>query len=527
MTIEHQGEVDPSRRPSPVKASTGSTTPTRPKPALATWGPVRPASGRATCGPGSITIGVILLILGAGGGGGRGPGGLGAGGRAGRARDHRDAGPGRATRSADRRHRGPGPGHRGAGAAGGAAAGGHRPRRLDEREPRRRRGGRRRATRSCASTAATIAPLVEQQQAQVESSRLQLQQEESQRVLGRAPVGAPRSRRRPERHLDRRPGARPARAAAAGRPSQPCARPRAASQQARTNLARTTLTAPVQRRGPQSENGGARAARGSAVPGRDTGRQRRLLDPGRGPGRQGELDRDARRRRQEGATARVWQEVGESGPHRASGPGDPDAQRPRPGRTHGPSWSSRFTDPLRDQRRAPSRGDAERPAAVSRRAGPGRDRGRPARRMSYEIPRSALHRDGEVYLYGADDRLAVREVRGGLAPADHRARPRGLEDGEELIVSRLPTPIVGTLLRHAANAGPGDRGSADRRGRERVVSERAAAAAREARLPYEDEARASLCRRIWAAWTRPARWRGWPRTASRPTWRWPCWWSAA
>lgn len=288
---------------------------------------------------------------------------------------------------------------------------------------------------------------VEQQQAQVESSRLQLQQEESQRVLaerqwallgrgsgqsGTSSSGQALALREPQ-----------LRAARAGlRASQ------SGLSQARTNLARTTITAPFnavvrseaaelgQLVGPQSQ---VATLVGSdaywirvAVP----------IDKVSWIARPGENG--------EGATARVWQEVGESGRIERQGRVvrllsdlDPVGRMAR--------MVVEIRDPLRTDGEA-ERGDAsglplflDALAQVAIGAG--------QLESVVEIPRSALHQDRLVYLYGSDDRLVVRDVE-VVWRRQTTVLVRGLNDDDELIVSRIPTPIPGTLLQHAASQGP-------------------------------------------------------------------------
>jgi RND family efflux transporter MFP subunit len=289
---------------------------------------------------------------------------------------------------------------------------------------------------------------VEQQQAQIASSEVSLQQEESRRVvaqrewtllqerLGSSPEGRELALREPQ-----------VRSAEAGvRAAQ------SALRQARTQLSRTTLRAPfnavvteetaelgmlarpgnplatlvgtdhfwvrvalpVERvawlRFPSGEGGGA--SEGSRVIIRQVLGERGAIErPGRVLRLQGDLD-------PVGRMARVLVEVDFPMAR------DPDA-------------------PPGDPRSLPLFLNAL--AEVEIEAGQLED--------VYAIPRTALHENDTVYLYGDDDRLVVEEVDILWRRRDD-VLARGLAPGARLITSRVPTPIPGTLLQLAeASAG--------------------------------------------------------------------------
>ncbi len=64
-----------------------------------------------------------------------------------------------------------------------------------------------------------------------------------------------------------------------------------------------------------------------------------------------------------------------------------------------------------------------------------------------EVPRKAVHRGDEVYIYGKDGRLEVREVEIAWRKEKTVLVAAGLQPGEEIVVSRLPTAVSGMKLR--------------------------------------------------------------------------------
>lgn len=74
----------------------------------------------------------------------------------------------------------------------------------------------------------------------------------------------------------------------------------------------------------------------------------------------------------------------------------------------------------------------------------------PGERELFEIPRSALHNGNQVYLYSAEQSLAIREVDIAWRRPDSVLIDEGLEDGETIVVSRLAAPVAGMKLRLAA-----------------------------------------------------------------------------
>ncbi len=66
-----------------------------------------------------------------------------------------------------------------------------------------------------------------------------------------------------------------------------------------------------------------------------------------------------------------------------------------------------------------------------------------------EVPRSSVHSGRYVYVYGPDDRLSVREVDIAWRKPNTYLLRSGLESGEEIITSRLGTPVDGLKLRCA------------------------------------------------------------------------------
>jgi RND family efflux transporter MFP subunit len=61
----------------------------------------------------------------------------------------------------------------------------------------------------------------------------------------------------------------------------------------------------------------------------------------------------------------------------------------------------------------------------------------------FRIPRIALRDDAYVWIAGEDDRLSVRRVETLWRDAESVLLRAGLEDGERLIISDLPTPVKG------------------------------------------------------------------------------------
>lgn len=77
----------------------------------------------------------------------------------------------------------------------------------------------------------------------------------------------------------------------------------------------------------------------------------------------------------------------------------------------------------------------------------------------FEIPRAALHAGDVVHLFGEGSRLNLREVE-VVWRRDETVLVRGLEEGALLVTSRVPTPIEGTLLRRI-EAPPSDAGGSE------------------------------------------------------------------
>ncbi len=64
-----------------------------------------------------------------------------------------------------------------------------------------------------------------------------------------------------------------------------------------------------------------------------------------------------------------------------------------------------------------------------------------------EVPRSAVHAGRYVYVFGKDGRLNVREVKIAWRKPETYLLKSGLSSGEEIVVSRLGTPVDGLKLR--------------------------------------------------------------------------------
>ncbi len=74
-----------------------------------------------------------------------------------------------------------------------------------------------------------------------------------------------------------------------------------------------------------------------------------------------------------------------------------------------------------------------------------------AREMSVvEIPRTALHEGNKVWVYD-DGELRVRDVELAWSRDKTALVATGLETGDELVTSRIPTPLEGMKLRRAEN----------------------------------------------------------------------------
>lgn len=67
-----------------------------------------------------------------------------------------------------------------------------------------------------------------------------------------------------------------------------------------------------------------------------------------------------------------------------------------------------------------------------------------------ELPRKAIHDGNKVYVYGADDRLEVREVGVAWRREQTVLVSSGLKTGDQVVTSRVGTPIAGMLLRKEA-----------------------------------------------------------------------------
>jgi len=65
----------------------------------------------------------------------------------------------------------------------------------------------------------------------------------------------------------------------------------------------------------------------------------------------------------------------------------------------------------------------------------------------YEVPRTALREGERVWLVDADDQLELRDVEIAWRTEDSVWVRTGLEDGDRLVTSRIPTPVEGMRLR--------------------------------------------------------------------------------
>ncbi|MGF1465783.1 MAG: efflux RND transporter periplasmic adaptor subunit [Sandaracinaceae bacterium] len=281
---------------------------------------------------------------------------------------------------------------------------------------------------------------VEQQRATVENNRLALQQEQSRRVVAQrewALLGSDSAASSPEgqRLALREPQLRAAEASLHAAAS--------ALSQARTNLARTTVDAPFdalvleesadlgQLVSPSSQVATLVASDVFWI---------RVAVP---------LDKVSWIRfpsdGQPGSEATVWQEVGESGRIerrgrvvRLLGDLDPVGRMAR--------VLIEIDEPLARDPDAPPGDTAALPLFLQALAQVEIEAG--TLDHVIEIPRAALHQDREVFLYGDDDRLEIRPVEVAWRRQD-TVLVRGVEAGEQLVTSRVPTPIAGTLLQRA------------------------------------------------------------------------------
>lgn len=64
-----------------------------------------------------------------------------------------------------------------------------------------------------------------------------------------------------------------------------------------------------------------------------------------------------------------------------------------------------------------------------------------------EVPRAALHEGNRVYVMNGEDRLEIRDVRVAWSRRDTVLVDDGVEDGERIVTSFLPTPVHGMALR--------------------------------------------------------------------------------
>lgn len=69
-----------------------------------------------------------------------------------------------------------------------------------------------------------------------------------------------------------------------------------------------------------------------------------------------------------------------------------------------------------------------------------------------EVPRAALREGDRVYVMDGDDQLRIRTVQIAWRRPDAVLVRDGLEDGERLITSRVPAPVEGMRLRTVADA---------------------------------------------------------------------------
>lgn len=72
-----------------------------------------------------------------------------------------------------------------------------------------------------------------------------------------------------------------------------------------------------------------------------------------------------------------------------------------------------------------------------------------------EVPRAAVHSGRYVYVMGEDDRLEVREVEIAWRKQDTLLVASGLEDGDEIITSRISSAVEGLKLRRADGEAAG------------------------------------------------------------------------
>ena len=75
-------------------------------------------------------------------------------------------------------------------------------------------------------------------------------------------------------------------------------------------------------------------------------------------------------------------------------------------------------------------------------------------RQAYRIPRAALHDDRFVWLVTSKKALEVREVNVVWRDALDVIISGGLEDGDQLVLTNLSTPISGMALRIAGEPEP-------------------------------------------------------------------------
>jgi len=64
-----------------------------------------------------------------------------------------------------------------------------------------------------------------------------------------------------------------------------------------------------------------------------------------------------------------------------------------------------------------------------------------------EVPRSAVHAGRYVYLFGPDGKLAIRDVKIAWRKPETLLISAGLADGDEIVTSRLGSPVEGLQLR--------------------------------------------------------------------------------
>ncbi|MBO6937490.1 MAG: efflux RND transporter periplasmic adaptor subunit [Deltaproteobacteria bacterium] len=68
-------------------------------------------------------------------------------------------------------------------------------------------------------------------------------------------------------------------------------------------------------------------------------------------------------------------------------------------------------------------------------------------RGAVEVPRLAVREGGKVYVMNAEDQLEIRDLRIVWGRADSVLVREGLNDGDRVIISRVPTPVNGMALR--------------------------------------------------------------------------------